>query len=692
MRRIISLVLAMAITLSIALFGGFSVSAESNLAASDECIDILKKYEGFSPKPYYDYGQWTIGYGTRCPTDKLEYYRANGISEAEAVELLRKYVSGYSNEVNGFADKYSLTMTQGQFDALVLFSFNCGSSWMYSPGQNFHQTIAKGNDADPKEVIYWFASWSNAGGRPLTALINRRLCEANMYLNGAYTTAIPDNYNYVIYDATGGSVPSRIHAYDTTATPVTPTYPGYEFVGWFTEKNGGTQVTSLDESADGISLYARWEGDGVVNGGNSDITQTIDPVKITVTSNYVNLRKGPGTNYATVGQANTGDQFTITEIATGSGHTWGNFSTGWISLTFTNYEDVKDNPSVEEPTEPEPTQPEPTEPEPTEPEPTQPEPTEPEPTEPEPTQPEPTEPEEPQGVTGKVKANGGLTVRSGPGTGYSSVGVLNNGDAVTILEQKSVGSMIWGKIANGWISMSYVVLDKTEEVKPEEPKPEAPTPEEPGSETDSVTGYVKANGGLNIRGGAGTNYPIVGTYNNGDKVTVTQKQTVGSVTWGKTEKGWISLNYFTTEAPSDPGGTQPAVETGTVQVDDVLRIRSGPGTSYAISGYYNGGDRVTITQKQTVNGTTWGKTDKGWISLDYVKLDAAQGGESEDTDADIRTVTASCLNVRSAAGTGNSIVGYLNYGAKVQILEQTTVDGVLWGKISTGWICLQYTK
>ena len=153
MRRILCLVLTMAITLSIALFGGITVSAESNLVASDECINILKKYEGFSKYPYWDYGQWTVGYGTRCPADMVDYYKANGISEADAENLLKEFLKNYNEDVNEFADRYSLTMTQNQFDALVLFSFNCGSGWVYSPGQNFHKTMALGSAANPADVL-----------------------------------------------------------------------------------------------------------------------------------------------------------------------------------------------------------------------------------------------------------------------------------------------------------------------------------------------------------------------------------------------------------------------------------------------------------------------------------------------------------------------------------------------------------
>ena len=36
---------------------------------------------------------------------------------------------------------------------------------------------------------------------------------------------------------------------------------------------------------------------------------------------------------------------------------------------------------------------------------------------------------------------------------------------------------------------------------------------------------------------------VILTLANGEKVTVTEQKTVGSVTWGKTNKGWISMKY-----------------------------------------------------------------------------------------------------------------------------------------------------
>lgn len=60
----------------------------------------------------------------------------------------------------------------------------------------------------------------------------------------------------------------------------------------------------------------------------------------------------------------------------------------------------------------------------------------------------------------------------------------------------------------------------------------------------------------------------------------------------------------------------PLYRTGTVKVNSSLRIRSGPGTGYTITGKLKNGDKVTLIEEK--NG--WGKLQQGgWVSLDYVK-------------------------------------------------------------------------
>ena len=679
MKRVTSFLLALVILLGVGSVGIFPVSAESAFTASDECINILKLEEGFSAKPYWDYAQYTVGFGTFCPPDMVEYYTEHGITEEEAETLLRNHMVNMERDINKLIDKYGLILSQHQFDALVLFSYNCGTGWTYETGGAFHNAIKNG--ATGNDLIRAFALWCSAGGQIKTFLLRRRLCEANMYLNNVYSRTAPENYCYVLYDANGGTTSPRSQGYDAnlTAAPFpVPTYEGYTFQGWFTAKKGGVKVDVLDASTKGITLYAQW-ADGAGQAPEDTGATTENPVTITVTATDVNLRKGPGTNHTIVGTAQKGQQYTITETASGSGYTWGKFDGGWIALEFTNYEEALKNQTTTPPV---------TEPPVTEPPATEPPATEPPATEPPATEPPATQPQEPAKITGTINVQEWLRVRSGPGTNYALVEYLKPKQKVEILETKMVGATQWGKISSGWISMDYVILDN-------------PTSGGTSSDTAGTNGTVVLNSGeLRIRSGPGTSYSIVGYLRSGDRVTVTQQQNNGSMIWGKIANGWISMDYVKLDSASSgsTGGNSANTEsvTGTINVQEWLRVRSGPGTSYAVVEYLKPQVKVTITERRTVGSTVWGKIANGWISLDYVILDsAASGGTSTDTPAqkEIKTIIADCLNVRKGPGTNNTVVGYLYYGSKVEILETATAaDGTLWGKIANGWISMDYAK
>lgn len=696
-KRIISLFLAVVILFGVVTMGAFPAAAVSEWKASDECVRFIKEFEGFSQYPYWDYQQYTVGYGSTCPNDKYTYYKENGITHEEAEVLLREHLVKIEAELNSFIDKYQLTLSQNQFDALVDFSYNCGTKWLYESG-TLRSAVVSG--ATGNEFIHPISLWCNAGGSILIALINRRLCEANMYLNGVYDSTPPENYGYVLYDAAGGSATPRVQGFDTTLTAQiisTAERSGYTFDGWFNSKTGGTQVTLLDASVRNTRLYAHWTA---LPGTQQPTESTGVTVKVTATK--VNLRQGPGTNYSVVGMANPGDTFVITETAEGSGYTWGKFDGGWIVLKFTDYSTAVNQKPVDPPaTEPtEPTVPEttaPTEPTPTEP--TVPETTAPtEPTVPEttaPTEPTPTEPVQPAKTMGTVKVSGWLNVRSGAGTGYPVAGKLYNGDRVEILEQKTVGSVTWGRVSKGWISMDYVTLDKVETPTQKPSTDNTGSGSDQGTSGSVWTGYVINTNSLRIRTGPGTNYSIAGYLTMNTKVTITEMKTNGSMIWGKISNGWISLDYVRL----DSNGDSSEVLTGRVNYD-FLRIRTGPGTSYAIAGFLDKGDKVEILERRNVGSTVWGRIDRGWISLDYIDLDSngVSGGNTSTGDSDatntkvVKTVTADCLRVRRDAGTGSTIVGYLYQGAKVEILETKTVGSTLWGRVSNGWISMDYAK
>ena len=223
-RKILAVMLVVLTLLSVA---SMPVSAADTMRASRSLIDVLKDMEGFSKYPYADNGQWTVGYGTRCPDDKLSQYKSKGITVKAAEALLEEQLSGFEADVNAFAETYGLTLKQHQFDALVSFTFNCGSAWMREL-TGFFNSAVRGGDLG-NDLIYGLCLYSTAGGKYV--LIDRRMCDANLYINGVYKSykdedPYPSSYRWVFLDGGAGKVRYKICGFDADlAEPIDVPFP-----------------------------------------------------------------------------------------------------------------------------------------------------------------------------------------------------------------------------------------------------------------------------------------------------------------------------------------------------------------------------------------------------------------------------------------------------------------------------------
>jgi len=731
--RLICLFLSVLVLIGLLPFSALHVSAASEMKTSDEAIEILKELEGFIPKPMYDNGQYSVGYGSGCnPNDY-----PNGITEEEADALLRDYLVNMERSVNSFCDRYQLRLSQNQFDALMLFTYNVGARWIYADG-DFRQAVISGKRGN--EFVYPFSLWSNASSKVQVHLVKRRLAEANMYLNGTYSVTPPSNYAYVLYNKAGGICDVQTQGYisDTPVTPKPiPVRTGYRFMGWYTEEEGGRWIRELSSETAGMTLHAHWQagsGDpangmasnyqlstrniaslnvyeapgstkvlrrlevkstvvitadyvdasgvkwgmlddgGWVNLGNAIVgivsthSEETKAVTVTVSTDNVNLRSEPGSYSEKVAKANKGDQLEILEVRLVGRNKWGRCETGWISLMYTDYDQVLQDQIQED-----------------------------------------------MHViaTGVVANCNSLRIRSGAGAEYPVVGSMNQGAEVQILQKKTVNGTVWGKIPAGWVSMQYVKITSQE---PEDETPEQTEPEteetKPETEDLSVTGSVIGTSALRIRSGAGTQYERIGCYNPGTKVTILASQTVSGELWGKTDQGWICLTYVKLDQPltDQEQESTTASGKGTVNADGV-RIRSAAGTNSRVLAYYFRGNRVEILEAASASGMQWGRTEKGWICLDYVTMDKghtvpeekpqetepeeSQPQESKPAGPTVSesfwgTVNANGVRIRSGAGTGSRVEAYYFKGNRVQVLETADADGMRWGRTISGWFCLDY--
>ena len=207
------------------------------------------------------------------------------------------------------------------------------------------------------------------------------------------------------------------------------------------------------------------------------------------------------------------------------------------------------------------------------------------------------------------------------------------------------------------------------------------------------------------------------------EVDVLEEKTVKETTWGriddmkledgtKVKAGWIDLRdaillseliamQEPEQEPEDEVQTeQKYVEAtmGTITASK-LNIRKGPEENYETNGAYYKGDRVEILEIQTVDGTTWGQTNLGWIGMGYVKMDGSPVN-NEEVHPNLVTngetailgygvVDLGELNVRQGPGTEHAKVRTVKKGDRYAYYQTSNTAGN-WVRIEDGWVSTEY--
>lgn len=136
-------------------------------------LDLICHFEGFSPIIYLcPAGYPTIGYGHLITEANKERF-LDGIDELEALDLLKTDVQKAEQSVLRLIN---VPLTDGQFDALVSFTFNLGGGALQR--STLRRKVNRGeHSAVPAEFMKWV--W--AGGRKQKGLVRRRRAEGLLY-------------------------------------------------------------------------------------------------------------------------------------------------------------------------------------------------------------------------------------------------------------------------------------------------------------------------------------------------------------------------------------------------------------------------------------------------------------------------------------------------------------------------------
>jgi lysozyme len=126
-------------------------------------VTAVKEFEGCAPKAFWDYRQYSIGYGTRAwsPQETID-------CESEAEQRLLVELGHAQTQV----DALGAALTPGQRGALTSLTFNAGASWMQS---GLGEAVRVGDWIKARGI---FLQYVRANGQVLEGLIRRRRAEA----------------------------------------------------------------------------------------------------------------------------------------------------------------------------------------------------------------------------------------------------------------------------------------------------------------------------------------------------------------------------------------------------------------------------------------------------------------------------------------------------------------------------------
>ena len=148
-------------------FGG------TNMNISQEGLSLIKKFEGCKLESYKcAAGVWTIGFGSTSGVEE-----GMEISQERADMLLLEDVEVFEEAVNNLVE---VDLEQNQFDALVAWTFNLGSTNLKN-STLLKVLNDKNYEGVPEQIKRWNKATVDGERQVLEGLVRRREAESLLF-------------------------------------------------------------------------------------------------------------------------------------------------------------------------------------------------------------------------------------------------------------------------------------------------------------------------------------------------------------------------------------------------------------------------------------------------------------------------------------------------------------------------------
>ncbi|MCL6573399.1 MAG: SH3 domain-containing protein [Bacillus sp. (in: Bacteria)] len=333
---------------------------------------------------------------------------------------------------------------------------------------------------------------------------------------------------------------------------------------------------------------------------------------ITISTDSINIRSGPGLSYPLVTTAKRGEKYSIAkekgewiEIQLSAG------KTGWVvNWLVTKENEKKDTTSTSK-------------------------------------------------NTVAIANTAQLRVRSGPGTSFRVVGSLNKGQEVTILDQNENWYKTTSIFGEGWIAREFLDIQTGKQES---------TPS-PSTANKTSTGIVTGDT-LNVRKQPTTSSIVIGKLSKGASVKIISKQNNWfEISFSNNLTGWVSSEFIDSQTGSTKG--TPREESsdiiGTITAGS-LNVRSKSSLNSNIIGTVVNGQSFTILEEYN----NWVKIEYksgsfGWVAGWYLSMPTANIQSGQAVKESMITVLHNGTNIRKDPNVQANVVERANEGATFSV-------------------------
>ncbi|MCD2422020.1 SH3 domain-containing protein [Niabella pedocola] len=309
----------------------------------------------------------------------------------------------------------------------------------------------------------------------------------------------------------------------------------------------------------------------------------------------------------------------------------------------------------------------------------------------------------------KVTVTSAVNIRKGASTNQPVVGTLQKDEEVTIVR---MANSDWAEVRTSGGKKGYMATQFLEPAAAPQPVEEKETAK---NSTDLKAGRkVTVTSAVNIRKGASTGQPVVGTLQKDEVVTIVRlaNSDWAEVRTSEGKKGYMATQFLESVAaapqPAEEKETAPTsidLKAGAkVTVTAAVNIRRAPGTDEPVIGRVEKDEVVTVTRKINDEWAAIRTSDgkKGYMASQFLEAvtekrkdeqkEVARTEVKKNTGQKVKAATDTYINIRKGPGTGQPVVAQAQKDEILTLVRRVNDE---WAEVRTkddveGYAATQY--